>query len=132
MDYKKILIGSLVYIVLAILIGYFVPDFAIYAAAVAALLAGIYIAGLGPSPIKGAFYGLLVGLIGGIIAGIIAMYLPSIGGVSLAIPMGGWLNSMLAGMVASAAPWIAVPSMAIIGMIFGLIGGYIGKAYLKR
>ena len=46
--------------------------------------------------------------------------------------MGGWLNTMLAGMVAQAAPWLAIPAMAIVGMVFGLVGGYVGKKFLPK
>ncbi len=132
MDYKKILIGSAIYIVIAILIGYFVSSLAIYAAAIAALLAGVYTAKLGASAMKAAMYGVIVGLVGGILGGILSVYLPTLTGVSLAIPMGGWLNSLLASVFTTAVPWLAVPSMAIVGMVFGLIGGYVGKKYLKQ
>lgn len=131
MDYKSILIGSVIYFALAVLIGYFVSSLAIYAAAIAALLAGIYIARLGVSPMKGAFYGLLVGLIGGIIGGIISVYIPSLGGVPLSVAIGAPFT-ILVGLVASTVPWFAVPALAIVGMIFGAIGGWVGKRYLKR
>lgn len=124
---KKLAIASLIYIVVALLIGYLLVDFAIYAAAIGALIAGIYI-GRGYTPFKGLLNGLVAGLVGGIIGGIVSGLVPDLG-----VPMGGWLNSMLVGLLGqlTANPWFALPSMALVGIVFGAIGGFVGVK-LKR
>ncbi|MFH1473585.1 MAG: hypothetical protein ABIE55_01695 [Candidatus Aenigmatarchaeota archaeon] len=124
---KKLLIGSLVYIIVAIVIAWFLADFAIYAIAIGALIAGIYM-GRGATPFKGAIHGLMAGLVGGIIGGTIGGLVPVLG-----IPLGGWLNDLIGGILGSltANPWYALPQMALVGLVLGLIGGFIG-AKLRR
>lgn len=132
MDMRKIAIGSVAYIVLTIAIGYFLPEFAAFAAALAALLAGIYMGRTTFKVINALFEGVIIGLVGGIVGGTIATYLPTLTGGMLAIPLGGWLNNMFSDMFETVVPWLAIPSMAIIGFVFGAIGAYIGMRYLKK
>ena len=124
--WKKIFIGAIIYIILGIVISFALPDFSVYAALISALIAGIYV-GRGETTMKGLIHGLLAGLIGGVIGGFIVPF------IGLGVPMGGWINDLVYGMVGplTANPWFALPSMAIVGLIFGLIGGIIG-AKLKR
>jgi len=42
------------------------------------------------------------------------------------------LNSMLASFFAAAVPWLAIPSMAIVGFIWAAIGGFVGFKYLHK
>jgi hypothetical protein len=121
--WKRLLIGSLVFIIVALLIGWFVVELAIYAAAIGALIAGIYIGREYPTPLKGALHGLVVGIVGGIIGGTIGGLIPDLG-----LNTGGWLNSALVSVLGplTANPWYAIPSLALVGIVFGLIGGAIG------
>ena len=124
---KKLAIASLIYIIVALLIGFLLADFVIYAAAIGALIAGIYI-GRGYTTFKGMLNGLIAGVVGGIVGGIVGGFVPDLG-----VPMGGWLNTMLVGVLGPLTenPWFALPSMALVGIVLGAIGGIIG-AKLRR
>jgi len=126
--WKKLLIGALIYLILGVILVYVIPAaFVIYVAAIAAIIAGIYM-GRGTTSMKGAIHGLLAGLLGGVIAGLIGGFVPGIG-----VPLGGWLNSLVVGVLEPALqnPWYALPSMSLVGIVFGAVGGFLG-AKMRR
>jgi FtsH-binding integral membrane protein len=82
MQYKQYLLGGLVYVIIAILlgmIGNFVPMLgfiAPFAVLIAALIAGIYIGRKALKPFNAAIDGIIVGVIGGVIGGIVNIFVP--------------------------------------------------------
>jgi len=129
-NFKKYIIGCILYVVLAVILGMVGGAFALYAVLIAALIAGIY-AGRGSSSAgKGVINGIIVGIIGGIIAGIAAPFvaLPGTTGFppldTLAIMLGSTITSYVT-VLAGFGFFIGA------GIILGAIGGWIGTK-LKR
>lgn len=129
-NFKKYIIGGILYVILAIVLGMVGGAFAMYAILIAALIAGIYIGRGATSAGKGAIHGVIGGVIGGIIAGIIAPFiaLPGTTGFplldSLAVMLGTTITSYVT-ILAGFGFFIGV------GIILGAIGGWIGTK-LKR
>jgi hypothetical protein len=124
MDLHKIVIGALIYMFWSVLIGYLIVYLVSWAVIIAALVAGIY-AGFKVKSHKGMVNGLMAGLIGGIALGIVALYTPTIYGIPLHVSIAGFLNPLVD--VVSIMPWISIPAMAVIGAVFGTIGGLLGS-----
>ena len=124
MDLHKVVIGALIYMFWSVLIGYLIVYLVSWAVIIAALVAGIY-AGFKVRPHKGIINGLMAGLVGGISLGIVSIYMPTIYGIPLHVSIDGFLNPLV-GLV-SAMSWISIPAMAVIGAVFGTIGGLLGS-----
>jgi len=125
MDFKKIVIASLIYIIWSVLIGYFVPLIATWATIIAALAAGIY-AGHKAKTGEGFSDGLLAGLIGGIVGSVIITYVPNFYGIPMKISTSEFLGSTLE-LIQFSFPWILNLDLVLIGSIFGGIGGFLGS-----
>ncbi len=129
-NFKKYIIGGILYVILAVILGMVGGTFAIYAVLIAPLIAGIYIGRGAGSGIKGAIHGIIGGIIGGIIAGIVAPFvvLPGTTGFplldNLAVMLGTTITSYVT-VLAGFGFFIGV------GIILGAIGGWIGQK-LKR
>jgi len=125
MDFVKIVFASIIFMVLSVLIGFFIADLAPYSAIIAALAAGIYV-GHKTNAHKGMVGGLLVGLIGGIMGGFISIYIPNIGGVPISFSIASFLTPVV-GLTSSLVPWLSFTPLALIGIIFGTLGGAMGS-----
>ena len=131
---KKLIIGGILYVILALVLGMvggLSPiDLSPYAILISALIAGIYIGRGSGTAGNGIINGLIVGVIGGIIAGIVAPFvvLPGTTGFplldSLAIMLGTTITSYVT-ILAGFGFFIGT------GIILGAIGGWIGTK-LKR
>ncbi len=131
MKLKKIIFASLIYVIWSVLIGYFIPILAPWAAIISALVAGIYV-GRKNNFFTALISGFLVGLIGGIIHGIVTTYTTSISGIPLEVSMAAWLTPFL-NLIKIPIQYFALPALAIVGLIFGSIGGIIGsREKMKR
>ncbi len=131
MKIKKIIFASLMYVIWAVLIGYFIPILAPWAAIISALVAGIYV-GRKTDAHKALISGFLAGVIGGIIHGIITMYTTTIYGIPLEISMAAWLTPLL-NVIDIPIQYFAFPALAIVGLVFGTVGGLIGsREEMKR
>jgi uncharacterized membrane protein len=134
MNYKLYLIGGLIYVVLAIilgLIGGMLPiNLAPYAVLIAALIAGIYVGMKGATPMKAAIDGAIAGVIGGVIAGIVTavMPIPTTTSTLLDSVIAVFANMITTygGQVMAAFAWYIAA-----GVILGAVGGYIGKKIKK-
>ena len=125
MNFKKIILASLIYVIWAVLIGYLVPILSIWAVLISATVAGIY-AGRKNSPPYALINGSLAGLIGGIIYGIVTLYTTSIAGIPLEVSIASWLVPFL-NMFNISSQYFALPALSLICLLFGLIGGLIGS-----
>ena len=133
-EFKKFIIGGILYVILAIvlgMIGSLLPiDLSPYAILIAALIAGIYVGRGASSSGKGIIDGIIAGIIGGILAGIVTTVwaLPGSTGVplldSLAVMLGTTITNYIT-ILAGFGFFIGA------GIILGAIGGWIGKK-LKR
>ena len=122
---SDIIYAIIVYVIFAILIGYFVPTLAPLADVFAALVAGIYV-GRGDSTMQGITKGATVGVIGGLIIGFLGIYVHNIAGIPITtptvvflLPVEGFTNVLYSPLV-----------LGIIGVIYGAIGGLLGS--IKR
>jgi hypothetical protein len=135
MNVKIYLLGGLIYVLLAMvlgMIGGLLPiNLAPYAILIAALIAGIYVGRKAAKPVNGAIDGIIAGVIGGIIAGIVTAIVP------IPATTGTLLDaviSMLSGMITTYGGQVMAAFAWYIsaGIILGAIGGYIGKRFLKK
>ncbi|MFH0929538.1 MAG: DUF5518 domain-containing protein [Candidatus Aenigmatarchaeota archaeon] len=122
MNVHKIVIGSLIYMVWSVLIGFLVAPLLSWALVVAALVAGIY-AGFKVKSLDGAKNGFLVGIIGGLALGIVAMSVPTVYGVSLSAS----IENSISPFSISGIPFASVVMLAAIGAVFGMLGGLLGS-----
>jgi len=121
----------MIYIIWSVLIGYFIVYLIDWAVIIAALVAGIY-AGFKTKAFEGLFNGFVAGLIGGIILGFISLYIPTVAGIPLSVSVAGFLTPMIS-MFSTAMSWFSIPTLAIIGSVFGAVGGLMGSlAQLKK
>jgi hypothetical protein len=74
MKAKLYLIGSVIYVALAIVLGIAVPFLAPYAVLIGALVSGMYVGTKGLTPAKAAIDGMVTGVIGGVLAGAITIF----------------------------------------------------------
>jgi hypothetical protein len=131
MNFKLYLVGAIIYVVIALVIGMAVAVLAPYAVLIGALIAGIYVGMKGLTPMKAVVDGIIACVIGGIIGGLISMVAgqlirPSTGVFFLdeiVRFLGGFLSPYLG--IAALAWFIAA------GVILGAVGGFIGKK-IKR
>lgn len=130
MDFTKIFYASVIYGVWVILIGYFVEDLAPYAAIIAALAAGIYV-GQKTSPITGMASGFLAGLIGGIATGFLSISVNNIAGVPISVSVTNYISPVITS-IAPSASFFSFTALTVIGIFFGLIGGFLGSIRLLR
>ena len=131
MNLKKIVFASLLYVIWSVLIGYFIPILASWAAIISALAAGIYV-GRKDKAHTALISGFLAGLIGGMVHGVITTYTTSISGIPLEVSMAAWLTPLLS-VIKIPIQYFAFPALAIVGLIFGTIGGLVGsREKMKR
>lgn len=123
MDNRKIFVGSLLYAAWSVLIGYILVQLIPWALIVAALVTGIYV-GMNKGRSEGLITGLLTGLIGGSLLGISSIFVKTVYDIQLSIPITGFLNPIF-GSVSD--PLLVIPTAAVIGLIFGSIGGFLGS-----
>lgn len=135
MDYRIFLIGGLVYVIIAIvlgMIGSFVSALAFlgpYAVLLAALIAGIYVGRKGMTTTRGAIDGAIAGLIGGVIGGAITIFISPLVPASSGISYLDLVVSLLGNFI---SPYVGAFAWFIVfGLLLGGIGGYIGRR-LKR
>ena len=132
MNFKMYLIGGIIYVIIAIVLGMLVAALAPYAVLIGALIAGIYVGMKGTTPMKAAIDGIIACVIGGIIAGLITTFvsIPTTTGVSFLDSIIGIFGGMIAtnssGAIVGAFAWFIAA-----GIILGAIGGYIGKKIKK-
>jgi len=129
MDLGKIVIGAIIYMVWAVLIGYLVIYLLTWAIIIAALVAGIY-AGFGAKTHKGIANGFMAGLFGGIILGTASIYTPTVYGIPLSVSIANFLTPMIN--ITSTISWLSIPTLAVIGSIFGAMGGLLGSVTKLR
>jgi hypothetical protein len=125
MNFKKIVLSALIFIVWSVLIGYFVPMLEGWATIMAALTAGIY-AGYRTKDDEGFENGLVAGFVGGIACGIIVNTISSFAGIPVKVATSELLSPTVE-MVESSFPWASTLALIIIGIIFTGIGGIIGS-----
>jgi hypothetical protein len=125
MNFFKIAYAAVLYSVSVILIGFFVPELESYAAIIAALGAGVY-AGYGCAKTAGTANGFVAGLIGGLITGAASLNMSSIAGIPLSVSVTDFIAPAFSAF--SFSPEVfSFASLAIIGMLFGSIGGFFGS-----
>jgi hypothetical protein len=124
MNFKKIIFASLIYIIWAVLINYFVPLIAIWAAIIAALAAGIYV-GYGSKASDALTGGVIAGLIGGLTTGVVSIYIPSFYGIPTSVSISGF--SPVIQLIETTLPFFSASLLAIVGLVFGGIGGLLGS-----
>jgi hypothetical protein len=125
MDFRKIILGALIYTVWSVLIGYFVPSIGGWATIIAALTAGIY-AGFRAKPENAFHNGLAAGLLGGIAGAIIINLYSSIAGIPLIV----YPNEFLAPVfqfIEESFPWVTELTLIVIGAILGGMGAILGS-----
>jgi hypothetical protein len=122
MDFKKITIAAIIFMIWSVLIGFFISALAPYAAILAALVAGIY-AGKNSKAIDGTANGFLAGLIGGIMTGAISLYFPNIGGIPISVSIADFFTPMFS----SFGYYFSAMGLAVIGILFGALGGAMGS-----
>lgn len=131
MKLNRIIPAAMIYIIWSVLIGYFVVYLIDWAVIVAALVAGIY-AGFKTKAFEGLFNGFIAGLVGGIILGSISLYIPTMAGIPLSVSIAGFLTPMIS-MFSTTLSWFSIPTLAIVGSVFGAIGGLMGSlAQLRK
>ena len=123
-DLHKVVFGSLIYMFWTVIIGYLFIQLASWAIIISALIAGIY-SGFKTRTKRGTWNGFAAGLAGGIILGVASLYTPTIYGIPLSTSVTEFLNPF--SNIASLMPWISIPTLAVIGCIFGSIGGLFGS-----
>jgi hypothetical protein len=135
MNYKPYLLGGLVYVLVAILlgmIGNFVPAISFiapFSVLIGALVAGIYIGRKASKPMNAVIDGIIVGVIGGIIGGALTIVSSSLISPSTGISFLDQVISVLGNML---TPYLGVFAWFIAnGIILGAIGGFIGKKLKK-
>jgi len=124
MDFKKIVIAAIIFMIWSVLIGFFVSALAPYAAILAALVAGIY-AGRNTNAIDATANGFLAGLIGGIMTGATSLYFPNIGGIPISVSIADFFVPMLS--FVSFGHYFSAIGLAVIGIFFGALGGAMGS-----
>ncbi len=125
MDLHKVVMGALIYMIWSVLIGYFIVYLISWAVVIAALVAGIY-AGFKTKTHKAVTNGLVAGLVGGITLGFVSLYTPTLYGIPLSVSIAGFLTPLIS-IVSEKISWIAIPTLAIVGSLFGAIGGLLGS-----
>jgi hypothetical protein len=122
MNFGKIFFGALIYMFWSVLIGYLIAPLLPWAIIIAALVAGIY-AGLKIGFRDAVKNGFVAGLVGGITLGIISLYTPTVYGIPLSVSIVGFLSPL----GISAVSLISIPTMAVVGCLFGAVGGLLGS-----
>ena len=124
-SFEKIIYAATIFMIWSVLIGYFVTYLIPWAVIIAALAAGIYVGFRNVKHI-GITSGFIAGLLGGTFLGIVSIYTPTIAGIPLSVSIASFLIPIII-IVTTAVPWFVIPSLAIVGSIFGAIGGLIGS-----
>lgn len=124
-DFIKIFYGSIIYGTWSILLGFFVLDLAPYAAIISALGAGIYV-GRKCNTVTAITSGLLTGLVGGILTGILSMNINNIAGIPLSITVANFLSPIVSS-ISPSSILFPTTALALIGLVFGGIGGLLGS-----
>ncbi|MFH0928991.1 MAG: hypothetical protein V1818_01390 [Candidatus Aenigmatarchaeota archaeon] len=133
MNFKPFLMGALVYVILAIILGMIggmLPiNLAPYAVLISALIAGIYIGRKASTPTKAVINGIISCVIGGAIGGLITIFIgdliPASTGISFLDAVVALLGGFFTPYVGALAWFIAM------GIILGAVGGFIGKKLKK-
>jgi hypothetical protein len=135
MNYKPYLLGGLVYVIVAILLGMmgnFVPMIgfiAPFSVLIAALVAGIYIGRKASKPMNAVIDGIIVGVIGGVIGGAITIFVSPLISASTGISYLDLVISFLGNML---SPYLGAFALFIsTGVVLGAVGGFIGKKLKK-
>jgi hypothetical protein len=131
MNYKIFLLGGLVYVIIAIIlgmIGSFLPMLSFlapYAVLIAALIAGIYVGRKGMTTARGAIDGAIAGVIGGVIGGAITIFIGGLITSSTGIP---YLDMAISFVGSFMTPYVGAFAWFIsMGLILGAVGGFIGR-----
>jgi hypothetical protein len=130
MKAKLYLIGSVIYVALAIVLGIAVPFLAPYAVLIGALVSGMYVGTKGLTPAKAAIDGMVTGVIGGVLAGAITIFAGSFIMATTGISILDQVVSIVGGFL---SPYVGAFAWFIsAGIILGAIGGLMGKKIKKR
>ena len=121
----KIVIASVLYSMMVILIGYFLPEIEAYAAVIAALSAGVY-AGYCFRSKAGMANGFLAGLIGGIATGVMSVSMKSIAGIPISISVAGVFQPIISS-ISPSPSLVSATALVVIGIFFGTLGGLVGS-----
>lgn len=130
LEYAKIFYGAVLYSILVILIGYFVPELEPYAAIIAGLGVGVY-AGYGSDAVHGMANGLLAGLLGGIASGIVSSSVKDVFGIPISVSITGYLSPLISSITPSSYLFSAT-ILIVIGFLFGLVGGFLGTIRILK
>jgi len=125
MKLNRIIPAALIYIIWSVLTGYFIVYLIDWAIIISALAAGIY-AGFKTKAFEGLFNGFIAGLTGGIALGFISLYVPTVAGIPLSVSVAGFLTPMIS-MFSTTFSWFSIPTLAIVGSVFGALGGLMGS-----
>ncbi len=125
MDFKKIISGSIIYMIWSVLIGYFISYLMSWAVIISAIVAGIY-AGYKSKSQEAIINGFLAGLFGGMVLGIVSLYVTDIYGIPLSVSVANFLLPII-NIFSSTISWFSIPSLSIVGSIFGAVGGLMGS-----
>ena len=123
MNLRKIVIGALIYLIWSVLIGYFVIYLISWALVIAALVAGIY-TGFRIKTSEALQNGFAAGFIGGIILGVVSLFVPSIYGIPLSIPIIGFLIPFN---IPTTISWVVIPILSLVGAAFAMLGATLGS-----
>ncbi len=118
----KVILGAIIFVTWFALVAYFLPIIASLSALIAALVTGVYV-GRGKKTHDAINKGAMAGLMGGVLNGILGIYVNSVAGIPLTVPT---IEFILPYVVSTTLLYSPL-ALAIIGVVYGAIGGFLGS-----